>query len=137
MRRARNSCWGCEMSGIGLSTEIFDLDGALYIDERQIDRGVAVKNKERSRRVSRTATLDGGVAVYDSGYSDGDRTINVNVPRAPAAVIEFMEYIIETYATILLTCQEGAYRAVPNRFTVGDDGSANLELLITVNVGEE
>ena len=98
---------------------------------------ISQKNKERARRVSRTSTLDGGVAVYDSGYADGDRTINVRVPKAASEVIAFMEYIIETYNIIRVTCLEGAFRAVPNRFTMGDDGSANLELLITENIGEE
>lgn len=125
------------MSGIGLSTEIFDLDGALYIYDRQLDQAMGEKNKERSRRVSRTACLDGSVAVYDSGYADGDRTINVRVPKAPSEIVSFLEYIIETYGTIRVMCFEGAFKAVPNRFTMGDDGSANLELLITENIGEE
>ena len=125
------------MSGIGLSTEIFDLDGAYYIDGSMLDNAISQKNKERARRVSRTSTLDGGVAVYDSGYADGDRTINVRVPSATSEIIAFMEYMIETYSIIRVTCIEGAFRAVPNRFTMGDDGSANLELLITENIGEE
>ncbi len=125
------------MSGIGLSTEIFDLDGALYIDGGLLDNAISQKNKERSRRVSRTSTLDGGVAVYDSGYADGDRTFNVRVPKATSDIIAFMEYMIETYSIIRAMCSEGAFRAVPNRFTMGDDGSANLELLITENIGEE
>ena len=125
------------MSGIGLSTEIFDMDGALYIDGTMLDNAISQKNKERARRVSRTSTLDGGVAVYDSGYADGDRTFNVRVPKAPSEIIAFMEYMIETYAIIRVMCIEGAFRAVPNRFTMGDDGSANLELLITENIGED
>lgn len=120
-----------------MSAEIFDLEGDLYIDGSLLDRSVMQKNKERSRRVSRTATLDGGAAVYDSGYSDGDRTLNVRVPKASAEVVAFMEYMVETYNIIRVTGKEGAFRAVPNRFTMGDDGSANLELLITENIWEE
>lgn len=125
------------MSGIGISSEVFDLDGALYIYDRQLDQGVGAKNKERDRRVSRTATLDGGVAIYDTGYAAGDRTINVRVPKAPSEIVEFLEYMIETYATIQVMSKEGAFKAVPNRFTMGDDGSANLELLITEDIGED
>ena len=109
---------------IGISTPIYDLAGA------RIFREVNIENRAGVRRVSRTATLDGGVSVYDTGYSDGDRDCKVIEPDAGIAVIEFVKRIVETYNLITLSMDDGAYEGIPESYSM-NGGDLEMKVLIT------
>lgn len=119
------------MEGIGLSATIFDLNGALYIRSGDLDQGVDVQNRSRERRVSRTATLDGGMSVYDTGYAVADRVLNVKIPNPSAAMAAFFAYLVETYNSIVITTGESAYEGNPMRSYHDSDGAVTLEIGIT------
>jgi len=117
---------------IGMASIIFDESGA------RIFQGTAEKeseNRQGSRRVSRTATLDGGVAVSDMGYSDGDREFKVREPKTSVETIEFARYMTETYQEVTITTEDGAYTAVPKSYRV-TNGELIMELLITEKISE-
>jgi hypothetical protein len=62
----------------------------------------------RQRRITRTATLDGGVSVIDGGCADGDRdiTLSAMVTKAQADILE----TIQRNNSRVTICQEdGAY----------------------------
>jgi len=119
------------MNGIGLSTPVFDLNGSRYFRGCELDPGVTQKNDQRARRTSRTATLDGGVSVYDTGYAVGDRDINLTVPDASATVSAFLAYLVEFYGEIIVTTEVGAFLGVPVSYSKDDNGRASLIIGIT------
>lgn len=118
---------------IGLAAQTYDIDGARIF--RDTDRFKDQANRKGGRRVSRTATLDGGVSISDMGYSDGDRTLAVVVPGASEELIAFAEYLIRTYALITITTGDGAYEAAPETHNVSD-GTLTLTLLIAEKISE-
>lgn len=118
---------------IGVAAPIFDVEGARVFRSGDLEK--EADNRRGSRRVSRTATLDGGVAVADLGYSDGDRDVNIREPEASAASVDFARYIVETYGTVIISTADGAYEAVPDTFSV-DDGTLTLKMLVKLKISE-
>lgn len=113
---------------IGISTQIYDLEGARIFED--LDPGKEQKNRRGERRVTRTATLDGGVSIADMGYSDGDRTITVMELAASLEAVEFVEYICRNYTLVTVTAEDGAYSAAPETHAVGEDGTLTFTLLV-------
>jgi hypothetical protein len=109
---------------IGISANIFDLAGARIFRGAELDQRKQNENLRRERRISRTATLDGGVSVYDTGYSAGDRDLTIRVPGAPREIVDFMAYLVQTYSEITVTTSESAFLGVPAVSYVDADGAA-------------
>jgi hypothetical protein len=65
------------------------------------------------RRAVRMATLDGGSAIVDAGYSDSDRTVVVDVSTETEQTVESLRYVCQVYPLVLLFLPDGAYKAVP------------------------
>ena len=123
------------MEGIGLSATIYDISGARYIRGSDLAASDTLKNDRRQRRVSRTSTLDGGVAVYDTGYAVADRTLTVRVKNAGEVMAAFLNYLVETYNEITVTTRESAFIGTPQQSYMDNDGSAVLEIWITEEIG--
>ena len=81
-----------------------------------------------SRRVSRRATLDGGSAVNDSGYSDTDRTLIVEAEITAAQKVT-LEYMIKTYSRLNVASKTGFFSCAPEDMDV-DNGQLRLTLLV-------
>lgn len=62
------------------------------------------------RRVERTATLDGGAAVTDGGFSHGDRTITI-VCEPGEETAEDLQQFFQDYANCILTLPDGCFNA--------------------------
>jgi hypothetical protein len=114
---------------IGISTPVYDLNGSRVF--RQAD----IANLSGARRVTRTATLDGGVSVYDTGYTDSDRECSVVEVDAGAAAIEFARRIVATYDSIIISMDDGAYRGVPESHRM-NGGDLEMKVLITEKISE-
>lgn len=99
---------------IGVSTPIFDIEGARIF--RRAAPASDQDNRQGSRRVSRTKTLDGGVVITDGGYCDGDRDIAIEEPEASLAAVEFARYVVETYSDVMVTMDDGVYNAAPQSY---------------------
>jgi hypothetical protein len=117
---------------IGMAAMIFDEAGA-----RIFRTGPArdSENLKGARRVSRVATLDGGVSVSDMGYSHGDRDFKIREPQASLDALEFARRMVEVYQTVIITADDGAYIAVPKGFSVVNN-ELIVELLITEKISE-
>lgn len=122
------------MEGIGLASTIFDLDGARYIRGEDLDPGTEITNRSRARRVARTATLDGGISVYDTGYAASDRILTIRVMNPTADISAFFAYLVETYNTIVVTTAESAYEGTPLRSYHADTGAVILEIGINEEI---
>lgn len=69
----------------------------------------ASDTRSRTRRITRTATLDGGAVINDGGYSEADRTMTLAVrglTQAQAAILEE----IAAYPECCLALDHGLYR---------------------------
>lgn len=108
---------------ISLSATTFDVAGRLILQARARDAFQA------QRRGSVTATLDGGSAVYDTGYSVSDTTLNVNYRRPTAAQITTLQYLVAYYAEVILCCEAGAFMARPQYVVRNDTLALQLRLL--------
>lgn len=97
---------------IGISTQIYDPNGAVLVRRNSADAQKA--NREVRRRVSRTATLDGGCAIYDGGYSDSDRDLLVEVDSPEKTLFDALQYLCKTYALLVVCTEDGAFLAAPD-----------------------
>lgn len=79
------------------------------------------------RRVSRTATLDGGVSLYDSGHAAGDMTIEATALSIDADQESVLKYLIRTYALVAVTVRGGCFRCAFVKF---DTAARTLKFLV-------
>jgi hypothetical protein len=93
------------MKVIGISSITADPNGDVLIEPN-----ANTKMKANSRRVSRTKTLDGGVVITDSGYTDGDRTLEIhsNVTRV---LWDKIWAIFKSYTLVYVATEDGFYSA--------------------------
>ena len=117
---------------VGISGQIYDLNGArIFTTTTKADAA----NKKGSRRVSITATLDGGVSIYDSGFSESDRTVIVEVLQATTEDVAFAGYICRTYNLIVIAMEDGVFEGVPKSYRM-DKGTLEMTIRITAKISE-
>ena len=82
-----------------------------------------------TRRVTRTATLDGNAVIIDNGYTAADSTLAietwVNEPD-----LRRLQHLIQTYPEIVATTLEGCYLGVIDAVRQGGDGKTRVSFLI-------
>ncbi|MFA5101347.1 MAG: hypothetical protein WC547_10720, partial [Candidatus Omnitrophota bacterium] len=93
------------MYGIGIAAQIYDLEGSQYFPGYRLAADEAARIRQASRRVSRTATLDGSSAIYDSGYAVADRIITLRVESATREEVDFLNHVLRTYSLIIVTAE--------------------------------
>lgn len=97
---------------IGLAAATFDTEGALllpYLDRTSTD--------DLRRRVTRAATLDGGVAVTNRGYAPADRTLTISLDGLPQAQIERARRLLRLHGNLVVSLRDGAYTATASEYT--------------------
>lgn len=108
---------------IAISSIDFDMEGARVLPQH----GEALNdNRTGARRVSRTATLDGGAVVYDTGYSVADRNITVSTD---IVYLDWIQRMVKLYGMVNVITEEGAFRGVPKDWRIRDN-RAEMEILI-------
>lgn len=91
---------------ISLSATSYDPSGALMIHAR-------FENEyQGERRGSITATLDGGVAVYDTGYSISDQTLTARIKSPTKIMLDTLAYLVAYYGQVILSYEQGVYLSV-------------------------
>lgn len=91
------------MRTVHISSAVMDPDGHVTIDALP-DSDLA----SHTRRVNRVATLDGGAAINDFGFSHADRTFVVvwlPNPRIDAAVGR----LVRLYSRLIVSMRDGVY----------------------------
>jgi hypothetical protein len=81
------------------------------------------------RRVSRTATLDGGVAVTDSGFTHADRTLTIGLQGQTQATVDQLRSLCALHSAVIVMLSDGAYRAVPESVSVSGNRAVMTVLL--------
>lgn len=116
---------------ITIAAELFDLAGVLEF--MPLADG---EDRTFSRRISRTATLDQGVAISDRGYSDGDVTYVYRYKPVSKAHDETARRLLRTHPTVVLCNRDGVFRAAIETFQPGADQN-EITLLVSARLNQE
>ena len=112
------------MFSVTLASEVFDPWGSIVLDIKpESDLSTL------SRRVTRTATLDGGATIEDLGYCAADSTLNIQILiRNPDDEGRLLR-LIKLYPTLTLATRYGAFRGVVDYYHP-QAGGASLRFLV-------
>jgi hypothetical protein len=112
---------------ISLSTQTYDINGYVMLDV------IPTNLFDARRRGSVTATLDGGVSVYDSGYSVADQTIKCQVNAPSKSLLEQLQYIVSHYGQIVVCCEAGAFLCIPSLENTKNNAMLSFRLIRRLN----
>jgi len=110
-----------------LTTPTYSLDGAI---ELRLSADADIDSVRR--RAQRTATLDGGASVYDSGSSAADRVFDLSLSDLPITSVDTIKGWVALYARLWLYTSESAWEVSPASFRTGR-GGGQLRLLVTAD----
>lgn len=98
---------------IGIAARTYDPLGAVSVLSPDTPRELPF-----TRRVTRTATLDGACAVYDGGASAVDSIVKIAVKPASAALASAVRRIVELHPRVSISIPGGCYEAAPESVEV-------------------
>lgn len=106
---------------ISISTINYDLYGSIAFDSHQ-------DFKDNRARVNRQKTLDGGAFINHSGFSDGDRTFNINqkITEDQAAVIWYM---FQSHTFLHIATDAGFFKGVIESLKIKNGDMACVVLI--------
>lgn len=107
---------------IGLSSKAYDPTGVVLIPARDSDISSV------SRRVTRTATLDGGASIVNRGYSPADRTLKVSLRFVQPPVLATAIYLLKTHGQLVISLPDGCFTGTASSF---NQSNQTLEVLLT------
>lgn len=110
---------------VHLAAKLFDLSGAVLLDCLP-----DVTAGELVRRVNRVATLDGGAAFNDFGFSEADRTIELRWSPTDAAAEAVVARLVKLHRWVYVSMRGGLWVAAPETYTPGANES-RLVLLVS------
>ena len=84
--------------------------------------------KEKTSRVSRTKTLDGGVYINHSGFAHGDRTLSIKA-RLSSTQSAILTSIYESETFVLMSIPDGLYLGVIESMN-DNNGDLSMSLMI-------
>lgn len=114
---------------VSLSTLTFDLDGHVYLS-----CAPDTTHGESRRRMNRIATLDGGAAFNDFGFSEADRVFDLR--WSPTDNEVNVARLLKLYLRLRLATPEGVWLVAPEVYTPGPSES-QLRLLVVEKLTED
>jgi len=78
--------------------------------------------REGSRRLSRTATLDGGAVITDGGVTDADRSFDFTAIQVPEDARETLWAMFQSQDLVHLSCPEGVFSGYLQRVKITTSG---------------
>jgi hypothetical protein len=115
---------------IGLATQVFDLLGAVLLVRTDAESETSAVG----RRVSRTATLDGGAVITDGGCAPADKTLKVVAQQIDEATFAAVKYLVENYSQIMVSTRDGLFVGALENLTLDGDRLL-LTVLVTAEIG--
>ena len=103
---------------ISISAPTYDPDGCRLF--RRLDP--TAETRSGGRRVSRTATLDGGASAHDTGYSVADRKIMVTDLRPDKDLLDWVDRMTRLYGRVRVVTDQGVYMAIPENWDLRTKG---------------
>jgi len=86
---------------------------------------------ETRRRMNRIATLDGGAALNDFGYSEADRSIELRWQTKSMAHVESIDRLVRLYQRVHVATPQGFYLCAPEVHRPGASESSLLLLVVS------
>ena len=108
---------------ISISTTTADTSGNVVF-KPDINSDLEIK----TARITRIATLDGGVYINHSGYTDGDRTLKIK-GKVNAIQATVLTNIFENYTNSLIAFKNGLYLCAISALTT-ENGKLTMTALI-------
>jgi hypothetical protein len=96
---------------VAVACPTYDLTGALVLNAQPDSLLYGF-----TRRVSRNATLDGGIILTDNGFTDSDRSLAVLVKPTPAELAT-INRLAKSYPLLIVTTAEACYSAACSDIT--------------------
>ena len=109
---------------ISITTTTFDLNGHLLLHP-----DASSELKSNRRRVSRTATLDGGCSISDQGFSHSDRTLEIRKAGISQDDADRFWFIFRTYSLVYVSTDEGVFEAAIQDVAL-TEGNLKAKILI-------
>jgi hypothetical protein len=85
--------------------------------------------REGSRRLSRTATLDGGAVITDGGVTDADRGFDFTTTQVPEDIREALWAMFQREDLVHLSCPEGVFSGYLQRVKITASG-VNISFMV-------
>ncbi len=82
-----------------------------------------------TRRVTRTATLDGQAVIIDNGYTSADSTLAIEAALTEAEA-QRLHHLMQIYPEIIASTPDGCYLGVIDSVRQGRDGRLAISFLI-------
>ena len=109
---------------ISISTLTYDLYGVATFDPDPDSDLMS-----NVRRISRTATLDGGCVLTDQGFSDADRTLDIRMKQVPEALAQRLWYLFRNYSLLRVSTSEGCFDGAISNVQV-KEGNLTMKFLV-------
>lgn len=93
----------------------YDVTGPLFVDSVATSTDV----DSMGRRIQRTATLDGNTEVVDHGFSDGDRTLRLEVAEVNTTIRSRLREIVSLYTRVYVTANLASWECAPVQMNAG------------------
>lgn len=90
---------------ISLTSVNFDTAGDFILDFDEVKSKIDLT----SRRVSRTATLDGGALFVDNGYSPSDATFSIVLSNSTQDLRDSLNRLVQLHSQLLICFRDGAF----------------------------
>jgi hypothetical protein len=113
------------MAMISISSPVFDVDGNML--SHRLDTTANLFTQ--SRRVSRTATLDGSAIIEDLGYSVADRTLTLAVRGLSRSDADNLERMVQGNTRLVVSSDAGIFSCAISNYNYSD-GVATLTALV-------
>jgi hypothetical protein len=85
--------------------------------------------REGNRRLSRTATLDGGAVITDGGVTDADRSFDFTTTQVPEDMREALWAMFQREDLVHLSCPEGVFSGYLERVKITASG-VNISFMV-------
>ena len=82
-----------------------------------------------TRRVTRTATLDGNAVIIDNGYTAADSTLSVEA-WVTETEYQRLQHLMQTYPELIASTLDGCYLGVIDALRPGGQGQTLVSFLI-------
>lgn len=112
------------MYSVSLCADVFDPEGDVLLP--------AVASSDigsMTRRITRTATLDGGASLEDLGHCPGDMTLRVVFKLASTELDQKVKRLISIYPLLTLATQHGCWRGAVDDYKPAG-ATATLQFLV-------
>lgn len=106
-----------------INAPVFDIDGSLVIDNPSRSGLVGI-----GRRATRTSTLDGGASISDFGFTDADRTLEVEWQASKGESLSAAR-LLKLYNRVIVSFDSGCFLCCPSEMNA-DDRLTRITLLV-------